>query len=226
MKAALYARVSTADKDQNPEVQLSKLREYCGQMGWSVYQEYVDQDSAADLLRREAWKRLMKDAALHKFDVLLVWRIDRAFRSVIHSANTLSILRGYRVGFRSYMEPSIDTTTPHDEFIFNIMAAVAELERQTISQRVRAWMDYAKQHGTRSGNRIGRKRYDVPFAIVCKALQACCGNYSAAARQIFEETGIKVSPGFVQTRVQREDKTLEDILGQPLQSLAPKSGQK
>jgi len=73
---------------------------------------------------------------------------------------------------------------------------------------------------------IGRKRYDVPFAIVCKALQACCGNYSAAARWIFEESGIKVSPGFVQTRVQREDKTLGDIFGQPLQSLAPKSGQK
>ena len=87
-------------------------------------------------------------------------------------------------------------------------------------------MDYAKRHGTKSGNKIGRKRYDVPFAIVCKGLQACCGNYSAAARWIFEATGIKVSPGFVQTRVQREDKTLEDILGQPLQSLAPKSGQK
>jgi len=86
--------------------------------------------------------------------------------------------------------------------------------------------DGQKRHGTRSGNKIGRKRYDVPFAIVCKALQACCGNYSAAARWIFEETGIKVSPGFVQTRVQRENQTLEGILGQPLQSLAPKSGQK
>ena len=226
MKAALYARVSTADKDQNPEVQLSKLREYCGEMGWVVYQEYVDQASAADLLRKEAWKRLMKDAALHKFDVLLVWKIDRTFSSIIHAANTLTMLRGYRVGFRSYMEPSIDTTTPHGEFIFNIMAAVAALERQTMSQRVRGGMDYVKRHGTRSGNKIGRKRYAVPFAIVCKALQACCGNYSAAARWIFEETGINVSPGFVQTRMQREDKTLEDILGQPLQSLASKSGQK
>jgi len=86
--------------------------------------------------------------------------------------------------------------------------------------------DGQKRHGTKSGNKIGRKRYDVPFAIVCKALQACCGNYSATARWIFEQTGIKVSPGFVETRLQREDKTLEDILGQPLQSLAPKSGQK
>jgi len=86
--------------------------------------------------------------------------------------------------------------------------------------------DGQKRHGTKSGNKIGRKRYDVPFAIVCKALQACCGNYSATARWIFEQTGIKVSPGFVETRLQREDKTLEDILGQPLQSLAPKLGQK
>jgi len=45
-------------------------------------------------------------------EVLLVWKIDRAFRSVIHAANTLNMLRAYRVGFRSYTEPSIDTTPP------------------------------------------------------------------------------------------------------------------
>ena len=85
MKAALYARVSTADKDQNTEVQLSKLRDYCHEMGWIVYREYVDEASAADFSGRVGWKHLMKDAALHKFDVLLVWEIDRAFRSVIHA---------------------------------------------------------------------------------------------------------------------------------------------
>jgi DNA invertase Pin-like site-specific DNA recombinase len=53
VKAALYARVSTVDKDQNPEVQLSKLREYCREMGWAVHQEYVDEASAADFLRLE-----------------------------------------------------------------------------------------------------------------------------------------------------------------------------
>jgi DNA invertase Pin-like site-specific DNA recombinase len=194
-------------------------------MSWAVHQEYVDEASAADFLRREGWKHAMKDAALHKFDVLLVWKIDRAFRSVIHAANTLNMLRGYRVGFRSFMEPSIDTTTPHGEFIFNILAAVAELERQTIGQRVRAGMAYAKQHGTKSGNKIGRKRYDVPFTIVCKALQASCGNYSAAARWLMDETGInKLTPGFVWMRVHREGKTLEDIVGQPSQNLDHKSG--
>ena len=50
MKAALYARVSTTDKDQNTEVQLSKLRDYCQEMGWIVCREYVDEASAADFL--------------------------------------------------------------------------------------------------------------------------------------------------------------------------------
>ncbi|MBA7640387.1 hypothetical protein ES703_48052 [subsurface metagenome] len=106
------------------------------------------------------------------------------------------------------------------------MAAVAALERQTISQRVRAGMDYAKRHGTKSGNRIGRKRYDIPFTIVCKALQACRGNYSAAARWLMDETGInRLTPGFVWMRVYREGKTLEDIVGgQPLQNLDHESG--
>ena len=81
--------------------------------------------------------------------MLLVWKIDRAFRSVIHAANTLGMLRGYRVSFRSYIEPSIDTTTPHGEFIFNIMAAVVALERQTISQRVRAGIKGLHPHSLR-----------------------------------------------------------------------------
>ena len=81
----------------------------------------------------------------------------------------------------------IDRHNPRrSEFIFNIMAVVAALERQTISQRVRAGMDYSKRHGTKSGNKIGRKRYDVPFTIVCKALQDCCGRGGDRPR-FFEE---------------------------------------
>ena len=90
----------------------------------------------------------------------------------------VNTFKGAGVKVVSLNEPSIDTTTPHSEFIFNIMAAVAALERQTISQRVRAGMDYANQHGTRLGNGIGQKRYDVPFAIVCKALSINRGKNS------------------------------------------------
>ncbi len=208
MKVALYARVSTIDKDQNPEVQLDRLRKYCQDMEWEVYQEYVDYAPAGYLVGRRSWTRLMKDASLHKFDILLVWKLDRAFRSVIHAANTMNILRNYHIGFRSFMESSIDTTTPHGEFIFNILAAVAELERQNIAQRVKEGLSYAAKHGTKSGRPIGRKSYNIPFTIICKALERVNNSdgkgWSEAARLITEETGIKVSPAFVMVRMQRE----------------------
>ena len=58
MKAALYARVSTDDKDQNPETQLCILREHATARGWTVTGQYVDHASAADLRGRTAWREL------------------------------------------------------------------------------------------------------------------------------------------------------------------------
>ena len=212
MKAALYARVSTIDKDQNPEIQLEKLRGYCNEQGWETYKEYIDKASAADLTNRKEWTALMKAAAGHQFKVLLVWRIDRAFRSVIHAANTLEMLRGYNVGFHSFMEPVIDTTTAMGEFVFNILVAVSQLERQTISQRVQAGVDHAKAHGTRSGNAIGRPRKDIDFTNVCKAVRDSKGNYTRAAEILFGKTGIRVTPGFVSLRISRSKLTKDEIL--------------
>ncbi|MBA7577992.1 hypothetical protein ES708_19848 [subsurface metagenome] len=82
MKVALYARVSTDDKEQNPETQLLALRNFCNDAGWEVYREYVDYGRAKDYKHREAWQQLQKDARQHKFKVVLVFRLDRAFRPV------------------------------------------------------------------------------------------------------------------------------------------------
>ena len=81
-RVGLYARVSTADKDQNPETQLLPLREFVAAQGWTVAGEYVDHASATDQRVREAWRRLLDDAARRRVDLVLVWRLDRAFRSV------------------------------------------------------------------------------------------------------------------------------------------------
>jgi len=197
MKAALYARVSTTDKDQNPEVQLAVLREYCRSMGWEIYKEYVDQAPALDMLARQAWHELLTAAARHRFDVLLVWKLDRAFRSVIHAANTLEQLRNCRVEFKSYTEAFMDTTSPQGEFIFHIMAAAAGLERQMLGQRVRSGMDYAKKHGTKSGKPIGRPRKKISDAKIIKAFKQAGGNYYQAAQSLNENVG------FVYNRIQR-----------------------
>lgn len=197
MKAALYARVSTVDKDQNPEVQLSNIREYCQSMGWEIYQEYVDQASALDMLGRKAWQALLRAASHHRFDVLVVWKLDRAFRSVSHAANTLELLRNYKIQFKSYTEGFMDTTSPQGEFIFHIMAAAAGLERQMIAQRVKTGMDYARRHGTRSGKPIGRPRKKISDAKILKVFNETGGNY-------YQTAGILgVEPGFVFNRINR-----------------------
>jgi DNA invertase Pin-like site-specific DNA recombinase len=94
MKVALYARVSTSDKDQDPETQLVPLREFVSAQRWECYREYVDYAPATDLLHRLQWRQLLEDASKRRFDLLLVWRMDRAFRSVLDAATTLERLRG------------------------------------------------------------------------------------------------------------------------------------
>jgi DNA invertase Pin-like site-specific DNA recombinase len=129
MKAALYARISTKDKGQNEELQLEPLRKYCQAIGWNIFHEYVDKASASDLIGRTAWNALMKDASLHKFDVLFIWKLDRAFRSIDHAHSFLNMLTSYRVGFRSLMDPAIDTTTPNGMLLFNVLASFAQFEK-------------------------------------------------------------------------------------------------
>ena len=63
MKVAVYARVSTSDKDQDPETQLLPLREFLIAQGWECFREYVDQAPANDLAHRTAWRQLLDDAA-------------------------------------------------------------------------------------------------------------------------------------------------------------------
>jgi putative DNA-invertase from lambdoid prophage Rac len=154
MKVAIYARTSTSDKEQNTETQLLPLREFVKAQGWDVYREYIDQAPANDLLHRTAWRKLLVDASKRHFDLLLVYRIDRAFRSVLDSATTLERLRAWGVSLRSYSEPWLDTSSPFGEALYYITAAYGQLEREIIRERVKAGMDRAKKQG----HKLGRPR--------------------------------------------------------------------
>jgi len=152
MRVGLYARVSTADKDQDPDTQRLPLREFCQAQGWTIAGEFVDSAPATDHRARTAWRTLLDQAALRRVDLVLVWRIDRAFRSVLDAATTLGRLRAWGVGLRSYTEPWLDTTSPFGEALYYITAAYAQLERGILAERVRAGMDRAR----RQGRHIGR----------------------------------------------------------------------
>jgi putative DNA-invertase from lambdoid prophage Rac len=147
MRVGVYARTSTSDRDQNPETQLLPLREFVRAQAWGLTGEYVDQASATDLKARVSWKQLLDDASKRKIDLVLVWRIDRAFRSVLDAANTLERLRTWKVGLRSYSEPWLDTTSPFGEALFYITSAYAQLEKGILAERVKAGMARAKKQG-------------------------------------------------------------------------------
>ena len=70
MRAALYARVSTANNGQDPEVQLRELREYCQRRGWELSGEYVDVGISGTKEKRPQLDRLMADAHRRRFDVV------------------------------------------------------------------------------------------------------------------------------------------------------------
>ena len=72
LKVGVYGRVSTFDKDQDPETQLLPLREFVLAQGWEGYREYVDYAPATDLAHRVQWRQLLDDASKRRFDVVLV----------------------------------------------------------------------------------------------------------------------------------------------------------
>ena len=93
MRCAIYARVSTDDKGQDPETQLMPLRAFAEAQGWEITQEYVDRAFATNLKARRAWRELLDSAAKRRVDIVLCWKLDRCFRSVLDASTTLQRLQ-------------------------------------------------------------------------------------------------------------------------------------
>lgn len=136
MNAAIYARVSTVD--QNCAMQLSDLRFHCERNQWPAV-EYVENASGKAGSRRPVLKQLLQDAQARKFDVVLVWKMDRFGRSTVDVINNIQELD--RAGVR-FVAPNqaIDTDirNPFQKAMMHLMVIFAELERDLIAERVNA----------------------------------------------------------------------------------------
>src|SRR5262249_26718530 len=99
----------------------------------------------------------MTDARRGQFGVVVVWRFDRFARSVKQLVLALEEFRALGIDFISHQE-ALDTSTPMGKAMFTIIAAMAQLERSIIRERVAAGMEHARRYGTRSGKPIGRPR--------------------------------------------------------------------
>ena len=89
MRIAIYARVSKNDESQDPQNQIKPLRDYAKALGGEIVEEYIDLASGGNGDRKN-FLRMFEDAQMHKFDLLLVWALDRLSREGI--SNTLGYL--------------------------------------------------------------------------------------------------------------------------------------
>jgi DNA invertase Pin-like site-specific DNA recombinase len=149
-RCALYARVSTSNGQQDPEMQLCELREYAQHRGLQIVEVYTDNGVSGSKESRPSLNRLMADAQQRKFDVLLVWKLDRFARSLKHLVNALAQFEALGVAFVS-LRDNLDLTTPSGRLMFQIIGAMAEFERELIRERVRAGLKNAKTKGTKLG---------------------------------------------------------------------------
>ena len=172
-RVAVYARVSTSDKEQDPETQLIALRDFCHANGWEVVGEYVDKASARDLAHRTEWRRLLDACAKRKFRIVVVFKLDRAFRSVKDMHDTLAAWEMVGVEFRSIRE-QFETSTAVGRLLLNMLAAVAEFELEMIRERVKAGMDRARRQGKRIGRPsvMDRRGFRKRFSAVVRRLRA------------------------------------------------------
>ena len=152
MKAAIYARVSTSD--QHNEIQIKELTAYVERRGWELAGVYQDQMSGAKA-QRPGLDALMADARLHKFDAVIVWKLDRFGRSLINCVAGIQELTAAGVRFIAVSQGlDTDAANPTSRLLLHILAAVAEFERELIKERVSAGLKHAKTKGVR----IGRPR--------------------------------------------------------------------
>ena len=157
-RVAIYARVSTDDKGQDPENQLRQLRAWCRHLGHQVVREYVEHENGGKGVEyRKQLGAMFAGAARREFDLLLVWSLDRFSREgMAATIGHLQRLSSHGVGFHSFTEEHLSTD---NELVRNILlatlASLAKLEREKISQRTKAGLERARA----MGRALGRPKF-------------------------------------------------------------------
>lgn len=134
-RVSIYARVST--QDQNLEMQLDELKEFAGYRDWEVVSVYEDKATGTNTKRPE-FQAMLEAARQRKFDVLLVWKLDRFARSMKDLVTHLQELDELGVSFVSLKDNGIDMSTATGKLFTHILSAFSEFEASIIRERVRS----------------------------------------------------------------------------------------
>ena len=161
MKTVIYARVSS--NEQFTDNQLPMLEAFAKQRGSEIIERYIENESAWKSGHQHQLKRLLNDCrnGRCKFDVVLVWALDRLSRegaaAILNLVNTFKI---YSVKVISYQEPWTEAPGEIGEILYAIAGWVARMESQRRSERTKAGLERALREGRTLGRPKGRKDKD------------------------------------------------------------------
>jgi DNA invertase Pin-like site-specific DNA recombinase len=165
LRVARYIRVSKFE--QRPALQSDETMQLIHARGWTLVDTYLDQGVSGTKGRdkRPELDRMMAEARKGRYDVCLVWRADRAARSLSMLLSIIEELSALGIDFVSCTEP-FDSTTPHGKLILSLCGAFSAFERDILVERTRAGLDACRRRGIR----VGRPRVfvDVARAILLR----------------------------------------------------------
>jgi len=167
VKAAIYARVSTDDKGQDPRNQTVALKEFATREGLEIVEEYIDFETGTGKRRRAAFEKMLYDAERHRFQILAVWALDRLTREgTLKTLLLIDRLESMGVRVRSLQESWLDPSSPTYELLVSVFSWTARAESLKISARIRAGLIRARMEG----RRLGRPPKVVDEQLVLRAL--------------------------------------------------------
>jgi len=153
MKVALYVRVSkTGEEEQNPDNQLIPLRKMAEVYNYEIFKEYIDRVTGGTS-DRPRFREMMTDAFRRKFDIILVWSLDRFSREgILQTMRYIEQLKNYGVALKSLQESWLDT---QKEGVADLLLAIfswsAKEERNRIKERTQARLTEMKKDIKRKG---------------------------------------------------------------------------
>ena len=148
MRVAIYARVSTRDKGQDPEHQLHQLREFTERHG-TIYKVFAEEVSGGKSARTE-FKVLLLEAYQKKFDLVVFWRLDRFSREgALLTLKYLKELRDHGVNYKSFTEPYLDPLGPFGDVIVSMLATIAAQDLNKVSENTKAALAKKKAAGVK-----------------------------------------------------------------------------
>ena len=159
MKAVVYARCSTNESKQDVNNQITPLKKLAEALNFDITGEYIDYASGGDS-NRPQFQQMLNDAKRHKFDVVLIWALDRFSREgILNTLSYLKILKQSNVALKSLQESWLDTREEGmSELLIAIFSWVASQERKRLRERIKAGIKKKDKVGMRGRDKKQRKK--------------------------------------------------------------------